>query len=288
VKAGDIKVDDEIAISRYAPSERCSVIQTAEHSARLLSSYARNYRRPAYRSVAAAGGIRSGVRKQISVCHPVPDLIELSAEFGRLIGLFLAEGNVDGGKVVWSFAETERDTLVAETFSLIQELFGIETSVSRPRPGSMKVSLHSTPFAQVFESLCGNGSGNKRLHPDLAMGPDEFREAMLRGWLAGDGYDRDARGNVLQGVTVSKQLALDMFSIASSLGMAPTIRYGEPKPSHGVKTRQPRYDVYVLKEDRGGSWQSRHTETHTWRKVRAVEKVSYVGPVYNFSVTGDE
>jgi len=280
VKASEIQLGDEVALAKYAPSGRVMAIQMAEHSSKLISSYARHYRQQSYRSVSAKGG----GRKVIPVCHSVPDVVQLTAEFGRLIGLYLAEGNTEYGKVVWTYSSTESETLVSETVSIIKMSFGIDASVRQGR-GSIKVVLHSVPFAQVFESLCGTGSAAKRLHADLTCGPDTFREAILHGWLDGDGYERDRK---VQGTTVSKRLALDMFSIATSLGLKPTIRYSECRPGGNVKSRQPRYDVCILSEERGGSWQSRQDERHVWRKVRAIEQEEYAGPVYNFSVEGDQ
>lgn len=280
VEAKDIRVGDEVAISKFAPPKRYCLIQVAEHSQ--LMSKSRYRRATAHRSVFAKGG----GRRLIAVQHAVPDCIELNEDFGRLAGLYLAEGSSDHGRVTWSFCADERDTLVAETVSLIKTIFGVDASVSeRNRGSTIVVTAHSRPMEELFVSLCGSLAGGKRLHRDLSSAPDHCLRAMFFGWIAGDGHERR---NQTQGTTVSKRLALDMFSIASALGLKPTFNRTECKPTGNVKSRQTRYDVFIATESRGGSWHCRGGESHDWRKVRGVEQIDYSGPVYNFSVSGDE
>src|SRR6185437_35729 len=96
---------------------------------------------------------------------------------------------------------------------------------------------------------------------------------LLRGWIDGDGYERR---NSISAVTVSHDLALSMYDIAQALGKRPSLRYSEPKPSHGVKSRLPRWDFeYGLSGE--GTWRSRQDDKHVWRKVRGIVEQEYSG-----------
>ena len=113
--------------------------------------------------------------------------------------------------------------------------------------------------------------------------PIDCQKSLFEGWMSGDGY---ARRNGRQGVTVSHRLAMSMYNIAQGLGMRPTIRYSEPKISHGVKSRLPRWDIEMglSGED---TFRCELDDSHMWRKVRGIETEDYEGPVYNMEVEGD-
>lgn len=289
VQAREILIGDEVAIPKYHVQDERTIIQTAEHCASLHGSWSRQFQKKKH--FHRVWG-HDNEQVKIQVCHQVPDMIELDDRFGRLTGLFLAEGNCDVRKVVWTFALAEENTLAAETVDLIHDLFGIEASVSKPTKGSsIKVTLHSRPFAELFRSLCGDGAANKRLHPDLASAPLAFQKAMFYGWAAGDGHER--RESLLQIVTVSKDLAFGMYAIANRLGLRPSLRSTEQHPSGNVKSRRRRYDLTVpiaveMVPQRGCVWQVRQDSSYMWRKVRGIEQEHYSGPVYNMSVSGDE
>ena len=273
VAAKDLLPSDWVAMPRYLP-ERQTVIQTEGHVCwreRIRATGKRHY----------AGVLGRG---DVSVLvKPVPDFIELTPGVGRIFGLFLSEGNTDKTKVVWSFGAHEKDTLVQELVELLGNEWGVEARVQLRLNSCVKVNLYGTAWAKLFESLCSTGAGRKRLHPDLAAGPRPFMEAMLRGWLDGDGWHSE-RGRC--GVSISHDLALSMFDIAQALGLRPTINWGKPTQSPGVRERQPRWTVEMCSQS--DNWRVEQNGTHVWRKVRALERESYDGPVYNLSVEGDE
>jgi hypothetical protein len=277
VPVGELTAEDWVAMPRYA-AQRAAVVVPADHVDERVRKYARN------------GGERtfSGVngRKATTVTYnPLPDAIPLDVDAGLIFGLFLAEGSTDRSKVVWTFSRAERDTLVAQLVATLKRGWAVDARVQE-RPGraggSLKVVVYGTAWARLFESLCSTGAGEKQLHPDLSGGPAEFLRAMFEGWMSGDGYAGRRAERV--GVSVSHELALSMFDVAQSLGMNPTIRRSQPKPSHGVKTRRERWDVTVRDSGEG---RGERDDTHVWRKVRWVNREDFEGWVYNCEVEGD-
>lgn len=131
------------------------------------------------------------------------------------------------------------------------------------------------------------GSGRKSIHPALLAGPDEFKTAMLEGWLDGDGAWRHKSGR--EGTTISKKMALNMFDIANVNGWKPYVRSKDAKPSHGVKTRQRVYFTGFGHKDAAVSlgFQAEQDDRVMWRPVWAVEDVEYDGWVYDIEVEGD-
>lgn len=279
VKMEDLRIGDLVAVPKYLP-QSVGFVQTADHRSwqtRLRSDVSIG------RTINYNGAAQFGRRAAVVQVAPMPDTIELTPGFGRIIGLFLAEGCTDKNKVVWTFSEAERDTLAAELIDLLRSELGAEAHVQkRGKKNTCKVNLHGRVWSELFESLCGNGSGMKRLHADVASGPVAFLRAVYEGWLAGDGHRRD---NHVQGTTVSHDLALSMYDIATALGLMPVIRHCDPKPSHNVKTRRRRYDVVV--GEGGGANRPPQDDKHVWRAVNSLIAEPYSGDVFNMEVEGD-
>lgn len=276
VPAGELNSSDYVALTKAILPE-VRVIQTDQHiPVRCRASNelrTRNFGAP-------IGRTRTSV--QISA---VPDVLELDAPLGKIIGFLLAEGNIDVQKVCWTFNINELDTHVAELTGLLRERLGLGVKI-RTNSGrnTAKVEVFGARWARLFESLCSTGSGSKRLCPELMAGPDEFVRAVFDGWFAGDGY-RGNRRNV--GVTISRQLAVQMFQIASRLGMKPSLRRSEPTQNRHAKTRQPRYDLEFT-SDPQETYRAQDEEKHLWRKVRMLTKEDFSGHVFNIHVAGDE
>jgi hypothetical protein len=279
VKAGELEVGDWVAFPKFLP-ESSSIILKENHVVHTREYVVRNKKKIS----CVSGGVQGRSTAVITKC-PVPDIIQMTKGFGRIIGLFLAEGSTDNNKTVWTFNINERETLAQELIDLLYDELGVEARLkSIEEKNTCKVYVYGKQWSMLFESLCSSGSQNKRLHQEICSGPKDFMEGILFGWLDGDGYKR--RG-YYQGVTVSRELAHNMYDIAQALGKMPSISTSFPKISHGVKTRCQRWDVYI-QDGHGEDYHCRKTVGNTvWRKVREIHKEEYSGYVYNFEVEGD-
>lgn len=278
VPVGELTPDDWVALPKYLPT-RTELVVTADHVDARTRRYAQNGGERVYAGVLGRGSVTVKMT-------PLPDMIYLNADAGLIFGLFLAEGSTDCSKVVWTFNANERDTLVADLVVALQRAWGVEGRIQN-RSGngnSLKVVVYGTHWARLFESLCSTGTGGKKLHSHLASGPPAFLRAILSGWLSGDGY-ASRRLEKDHGVTVSHSLALDMFAIGTAMGDRPAIQRSEPKISHGVKSRQPRWDVKY--HSQGDNFRVESDDCHMWRKVRWVNREEFEGWVYNCEVQGD-
>ncbi len=208
----------------------------------------------------------------------MPDIIHLTRAFGRLIGLFLAEGHTTQGRACWSYNASEETTLVAETIRLLKTTLGIDARVARrnARGTVLQVIADSTECAKVFEQLCGHRAEGKYIHPRLTSGPLEFLEGVLTGWIDGD----KQRAN--RGVTVSSRMAMNMYDIANALNRRPVIgMHTKPYSSGGVNHRR---SWAVGWFDRPRAKQDDKT---LWQRVRGVDYGSFEGWVYNLEVAND-
>jgi len=194
VRMDSLKIGDYVACTKYL-AETKSEINTKDYSVWNIkvTKTARTY----------TSGSVQGRKKVFYQIHPLPEYIQLNEDFGRLIGLFLAEGNTDNSKVCWTFNIDEKDTLAKDVIDIIKQEFDAEARLRElPEKNTCKVILHGREWSNLFEKLCGNGSGLKRLHPDLTAGSQKFLKEIFRGWMDGDGHVSDVK-KCLQGVTVS-------------------------------------------------------------------------------------
>lgn len=282
VPAGDLVKGDFVAFPRYIP-ESVKFIQTLDHVWSRRHTGARRTMRSktgtvSYKTIPG--------RPEASWCtHKLPDAIYLTLGFGRIVGLFLAEGCTSYGKVIYTFAKHEKDTLASELIDLFRTELGVEASLQIRGNSTVKVNVHGVQWAKLFESLCSKLSGGKRVHADVAAGPREFLEGVLSGWTDGDGIGPNRFG----GSSVSHSLAMSMFDIANGLGLKPTIRQKQPKLSHGVKSRQ---RVSTVEWGQGElrqktDYRKHQTDTHLWRRVEGVEYEPFSGHVFNLEIDGD-
>jgi hypothetical protein len=273
VKAGILLANDFIAIPRYLPTNRTEGIRPPDY----VDKKHLNIRREV-RVIQIPG------RKPFSTrMNPLPDYIGLTKQFGRLVGLFLAEGSCDTSKIRWTFSLDEKDTLVADTAKLIGDLFDMVPHVAeRTGAHSINVTLYGTAWSRFFEAICGNGAGKKRIHYLLTSGPNEFLEAMVRGWLDGDGWRYDRVRQYEAGVSISHDLALSMYQLAVGLGRSPVIQWQKPILNSAAKTRQPRWTVCFATT--GDNWRMQSDSEYMWRKVRSINTETFCGPVYDLGV----
>jgi hypothetical protein len=276
VKMADLTTDDYVAVPKYSPCKR-ELINTEEY----MEWYVEVKRE--HNQITYAGAEKSfGRRSCVAQTGPMPTSISLNKDFGKVIGLFLAEGCTDNRKTVWTFNINEADTLAKALIEAVTSVFGVTPTLSlKERTNTCKVTLHGTNFAMLFKKLCGNGAGLKRMHQHLTEGPKEFLQSVFEAWLSGDGHVKEG---TTQGTTVSHELALNMFDIANMLGLSPSIRYFDPKISHGVKTRKRRYDVVFAT---GDGYRPDQTDKVMWRKITSLSSVPYSGDVFNFEVEDD-
>ncbi len=169
VAASELRAGDVVGLPRYMAG-RTTHIVPADYVTTATHRLVRGRRWP---------GI-PGRRPMKAGAHTLPEKIELTPRFGRLIGLFLAEGNCDSGKAVWSLHLNERDTLGAEIVSILAD-YGVQAHQRElPHHNGFKVTVHGTAWTRLLSGLCGNGAGLKRLHPELAAGPPELFGGRLR------------------------------------------------------------------------------------------------------------
>ena len=286
VRVDSLTKNDWVAVPRYAPTSS-RVLQTAYHVAgettRTKSFYSsKSYGRESSDKPSTGGTPWANYKK-------IPDLVDLTPGFGRILGLFLAEGHYQKYSLVWSFNTDERDTLVADLVKLLKDELGLDSSVQTINEWGTctQVVANGSLWVRLFRSLCGKGAGDKRLHADILSGPREFLAGLFQGWMEGDGCKICNRH---VGVSVSHDLIMSMYDIANYIGLRPAIACYKP-----VKTRaDSRWNIqgkrdswHLLVGTKKDNYRVRTEDRVTWRRVRSIARTPFKGDVYDIGVDMD-
>lgn len=117
----------------------------------------------------------------------------ITPEFARLLGYYIGDGFIpkrkDGSNSGISFSEG-RDELVGRYSGICRNVFGVESVVNKHSGGNSQVlSVFSTEFARVFESMGVTGNALTKRVPDWVFGlADDLKLGFLRGYIDADGH----------------------------------------------------------------------------------------------------
>jgi hypothetical protein len=267
VTMAELQVGDMVAIPKYAPESVATICPSwyIKHRQRVKQT------KKIYSSVV-------GRQPGVIVKQSLPDVVQLTPQLGRIMGLWLAEGHTSRHTVYWSFGKHEQH-FVQEVVDGLLDSLGMEGVVTNRSNNVTQVAVHSIELARLMEAICGTGSGGKTMHADLLSGPKAFLEQVLGGWLDGD------RQMGTSAVTVSRKLALDMYNIANALGLRPTFEtHAKAGTRNDGITRRHAWKIAWGKRTNHGTCED---DRHMWRKVREVTSEEFEGVVYNLEVEGD-
>jgi intein/homing endonuclease len=152
----------------------------------------------------------------------------LDYAFGRVVGLYLAEGCCSRAAVTWAFNARTEQHLVDEITAFLSDRIGVRTRV---REASNCFSV-TCSLALLYDFFAGFGRGArvKYLPSWIWDAPDEFLRGVLSGWAEGDGYEW---GGKIRGTTSSRSLVWHMRLMMLRLGIESNIVV---RPSPGLVT----------------------------------------------------
>lgn len=237
--------------------------------------------------------------------------IKFNADFGRLIGYYLAEGYIYGKNGVGFCFNASETELIQDVKNLISRIFGLNKFREYYRKGSggVELSVSSEIITRLFQQwFYGEKiikrANNKQLPNWMLTLNLKFQAEVLLGWWCGD-----------KGYTVSRNLLNQMKMICLRLKILPGIgvskAVGFKKKIHysvvenrEIKANYDLYylsrltffeDKYLLKErlkdirlerklDRKHGWINGN---YAYLPIRKIEKAKYRGEVYNLEVATD-
>lgn len=227
---------------------------------------------------------------QIKNINWIPTSIELDKDILWMFGMYLAEGHVTQGEVIWTLNENEMN-LANRIKDIVKNYFNINSKIIPVKDKeAIRVITNSCPLSRVFKNLFGTGS-RKKFISKLIFNNDISLLPLVSGWLDGDGSRND---NTLVGATMSKSLVSQMRSILLDEKIYATINFFKKKEMHvlhitgeevnRVAENSIRFEPNFRVANRGrrGFWVGNYYASYVYN----IKNIEYKGFVYN--VTMDE
>lgn len=162
----------------------------------------------------------------------LPRFIRLSTDLMWLLGLYAAEGGIDGNnkeRITFNLhiKETQlRDRIVY----LLNNIFGAKcTILNRNDKNVCCVRCSNIIVSRLFSYFVNGNQWSKGLNREIINSSRYHRIAFLRGWSDGDGSITTNRRRKLVGVSVSRSLIKDISDILISLQIQHTITKRKPR-----------------------------------------------------------
>ncbi|EHR78075.1 Mja hyp1 intein [Thermococcus litoralis DSM 5473] len=230
-----------------------------------------------------------------------PEEIEVSKEFCRLVGYFLAEGSCFRDGITFSLSEEETD-VIDDITTLLKEIFGVKPSIRNDKRGKgYELKVYSRVLRNFFGEMFyikgkEKRAWNKQLPHEFLYLPPEKQFEIFVGWWKGDG-----------GVTTSRILMNQMNIIAMRNGFISTFSRHKVKSAkigkRNAKTTHDRWQARIstfndeienMLKKRGITKLPKGDIRYGWfdgvyfyLPIIRIEKEPYDGIVYNLEVEED-
>lgn len=215
--------------------------------------------------------------------------------FARLLGYYLAEGNFGYDKklnigvgapafVEWTFCDSETD-YHDEVMALCSEL-GYKAVGPYIKRGAATIRCNSPELANMMLEHGGKYSHGKRISDEAMRWDDECLGDLVEAYLNGDGHYIDDHRVAYS--TVSKDLAYQIFSICTQLGIKMSKPIARPSERISDIAKHTRYVSYGDRSEEQKKMAMCYVdEQGTWRRIDRIRVLPYTGMVYNFEVEED-
>lgn len=236
--------------------------------------------------------------KKHNTSNPIPNEIEITPDFMRLVGYYLAEGHIDNNVLNFSFNKKEVE-YINDVKKIMSDLFNLKPS-ERVVKNVHRLSFGCKPLAIIFGKLFGRKSGEKQLPQFFLFLPTYKQKELIKGLFRGDGSL--VSGKVLDYCTSSPKLLQQVRIILARLGVVASfeeakelvctiegrkVKFG--KVCH-TRLRDKKLFKEVFNVEVEGEPKARLgyiDGNYFISRIRQVEETPYDGYVYNLEVEGD-
>jgi len=215
--------------------------------------------------------------------------IKVDEKFAKLLGYYCAEGNPTSNNsgIELSFHSKEVK-LHQEVKLLIKECFGSNAVLTSSHSKHVTtVRVCNSLLSQLFVSLVGRGSHNKKIPEIILRSGKKVIQAFLNGYINGDGYSDD---KIVSITTASENLAIEFQSLFLDHGEICSFRKDTRNlyvctVAGGEKSDWIEKDYRVKKNNK--RWNVWKNKKYIYIPVESVEIYEDKQTVYNFDVIDD-
>ena len=228
--------------------------------------------------------------------------IKLDEKLAWVLGWFVAEGSFCSHGFQFSLCS---NTDPIEELRDFFDKLGAPSSVHRHKGREHVVDLivYSKTF-RGFLQECGSGAGNKKIPDVIFAASKSVKLSFINALMDGDGTSSGVDKSFFTIMVASEQLLNQLQFLLASLGILSPVttlpakkvyykkedRYINTGVHYKLNINKKRFDKVLGKDSEfnDGLVMYRSWDNHFIVPIKEIQKFHYKGPVYNFSVDGDE
>jgi len=169
---------------------------------------------------------------------------QLDYTYGKLVGLYLAEGSSDEHTIQFALHRKE-DELAQLIKSFFTDQFGFKTR-DYTYGNSRHVNIYSASAVSLISRFVqGHSARSKHLTREALNAGIEFLRGLVDGWLAGDAHYDIQNNRFRLGIARNYKLVSQLRGICRSLGYSFKSSEGEAKYQNGIR---PIHRIEIRKE----------------------------------------
>jgi len=209
------------------------------------------YARPLETEDVAELAVDTRPKKHDFKSKKTPGKIRVDADFLRLCGYYLSEGNLRDKttKAYVGFTFNLKETGYADDVArIVSKKFGVEARIKRiPKRTTLVVEVNNVFIVRLFKALFGKGAASKSLPTAFMKLPAEKQRGLLAGLWRGDGFINYKIPRAGYS-TISKKLAAQLKFLLLRQGIIPSVYVEAEKTIGGVRHRRA-YRIHVGNRD---------------------------------------
>ena len=185
----------------------------------------------------------------LKISHPNSNLVRvpkyITNSLARIIGLYMADGCWNNGRLILSFNKNEN---IEFWISEFEKVFGLLPGEVRERKGYVDVVWFSRDLERYFEKMGWKKiSSSKAFIPLQILSSSKLLSAFLQGLFEGDGYVHGDGYPVLY--TTSEELARQVQEALLSLGIVSKLRKREARKIPGHLGKNAMFTISIIEKE---------------------------------------
>ncbi|MHA1583171.1 MAG: LAGLIDADG family homing endonuclease [Candidatus Baldrarchaeia archaeon] len=176
--------------------------------------------------------------------NSIPNILEITPEFARLIGYYIAEGSLEcEDRVCFNLgspSDGHEKFIINDIKYCSKKCFEIEPKIYKEKGNRTKVAIDNVVIYGIFAKILkfeNKRSDTKKLPEFVYTLPPELKINLLKGIFLGDG----TLSNGIKFSTTSKELAIGISYLLTQLGIV----YSFSKEKDKRKNRKTLYNIFV-------------------------------------------
>ena len=216
----------------------------------------------------------------------LPRKVSLDKDFGWFLGWYLAEGHTtnqlgSGNMIVLTMHKDEQE--VAEgLLEIIDKKFGCRGSITEHGENTIRLLIGCSGLSSALKAWCGNSATTKKIPAFVWSSNYEFVKALIEGFVAGDGWSSEGKGNFC--CSTSSSLILGIMALVEAIGYVPSIKRHSKAGKKEVVGKTCEVSESWTLSVPSKQKSSFTTENFVFRQVVKNNSFWYEGPVYDLEV----